>query len=142
MIWKSIQAEGGRRAMPKVALAESLTDWNSLIVNAGRHEADDPELAKHLEALRGVLEKTLETAALQQRLDAERQVTTRVLSNAKEQGKELAMRVRLRLKALYGPTSPSLHGFGIRPRPHGKGAPENKIQLPLRSSPAPRDSEE
>jgi uncharacterized protein YfdQ (DUF2303 family) len=128
--------------MPKVALADSLTDWNNLIVNASRHEADDPELAKYLEALRGVLAKTLETAAIQQKLDAERQVTTRMLSTSKEEGKELAMRVRLRLKAMYGPTSPSLHGFGIRPRPHGKRAPQTKIQLPLHSAPAPGDSEE
>ena len=128
--------------MPKVALSETLIDWNSLIVNAGRHEADDPELAKQLEALRGVLDKAREAAALQQRLDAERQITTRTLLNAKAQGKDLAARIRFKLKAMYGATSPLLHTFGIRPRPLRKGADQPKIQLPAPSAPAARDPEE
>ena len=128
--------------MPKVALAETLTDWNNLIANASVHEADDPGLAEHLEALRVVLEQAKDAAALQQRLDAERQVTTRALSDAKTKGKELAMRIRSKLKAIYGPTSPSLHGFGMTPRPHPKGAPQPKVQLPAPSPPAAREPEE
>jgi hypothetical protein len=128
--------------MPKVSLADSVTDWNNLIANASLHAADAPAMAVWIEELRVIQERALETEALRQRLDGERQAATRTLSDAKRQGKLLAIKIRSQLKAIYGPTSPSLHGFGIRPRPHPKGAPLNEIQLPAPSSPAARDSEE
>jgi hypothetical protein len=128
--------------MPKVSLADSVNDWNNLIANASRHAADAPAMAVWIEELRVIQEQALETEALRMRLDAERQVATHTLSDAKRQGKLLAIKIRSQLKAIYGPTSPALSGFGIRPRPHPKGAPLNEIQLPAPSSPAARDPEE
>jgi hypothetical protein len=128
--------------MPKVSLADSVTDWNNLIANASRHAADAPAMAAWIEELRVIQERALETEALRLRLESERQTATRTLSDAKREGKLLAIKIRSQLKAIYGPTSPLLHGFGIRPRPHPKGAPLNEIQLPAPSSPAARDSEE
>jgi hypothetical protein len=128
--------------MPKVSLADSATDWNNLIDSASLHAADAPAMAAWIEELRAVRERALETEALRLRLESERQVATRTLSDAKRQGKLLAIKIRSQLKAIYGPTSPSLHGFGIRPRPHPKGAPLNEIQLPAPNSPVDRDPEE
>lgn len=102
--------------MPKVALAESLVEWESLIANASVHAADDPELGRHLEELRGVLQRAQETEALRARLNAQRQVATRTLAVAKVQGKRLTSRIRSKLKAIHGLDSELLAGFGMRPR--------------------------
>src|SRR4051794_17302082 len=61
-----------RRAMPKVALAESMSDWETLIANASAHASDIPELGQKLEALRTVLEHAKATYARQQELEGER----------------------------------------------------------------------
>jgi CHASE3 domain sensor protein len=115
--------------MPKVALADSLMDWESLIANASVHEGDDPTLAKNLEALRAVLEHAKETAAYQLHLKAERQVATQALAQDKAQGKHLAMQVRHSLRAIYTAKGPRLAAFGMKPRPLAKGAAPPKPQF-------------
>ena len=107
--------------MPKVALADSLSDWESLIANASIHEADDPILARNLAALRTVLEHAKETAAYRLHLEAERQVATQALAEDKAQGKHLAMQVRHSLRAIYTAKGPRLASFGMKPRPLAKG---------------------
>lgn len=121
--------------MPKVALADSLTDWESLIANASIHEADDPLLAQNLAALREVLEHAKETAALCQHLDAERQLATTALNRDKEQGKALAMRVRHSLRAIYTAKGPRLASFGMKPRPIPKGQTAPKPRFPAPDEP-------
>jgi hypothetical protein len=102
--------------MPKVALAESLAEWESLLVNASVHAADDPELSRHLEELRSVLARAQETEALRLHLEAERQLATRTLGEAKMQGKRLTSRIRSKLKAIHGWDGERLTSFGMRPR--------------------------
>ncbi len=121
--------------MPKVALADSLTDWETLIANASIHEADDPVLARNLAALREVLEHAKEASARRQSLDAERQILTAALARDKEQGKELAMRVRHSLRAIYTPKGPRLASFGMKPRPLPKGQPAPKPRFPVSDEP-------
>ena len=108
--------------MPKVALADSLLDWETLIANASVHEADDALLAHNLAQLRDLLKHAQETAAQRAHLDAERQLATQVLAKDTIRGKKLAERVRHALRASYGATSPRLVGFGMKPRPLAKGA--------------------
>jgi hypothetical protein len=129
--------------MPKVSLADSVNDWNNLIANASRHAADAPAMAVWIEELRVIQEQALETEALRMRLDAERQVATHTLSDAKRQGKLLAIKIRSQLKAIYGPTSPALSGFGIRPRRIRKGRLSTRFSsprppLPRRATPKNR----
>jgi hypothetical protein len=118
--------------MPKVALADSLMDWENLIANASIHEADDPVLARNLEALRAVLEHAKKTAAYRLHLEAERQVATQALDQDKAQGKELAMRVRHSLRAIYTAKGPRLAGFGMKPRPLAKreAPPKPHFEVP------------
>lgn len=115
--------------MPKVALADSLMDWEKLIANASVHEADDPTLARNLAALRVVLERAKETAAYRLRLEAERQVATQSLAEDKTQGKHLAMQVRHSLRAIYSAKGPRLAAFGMKPRPLAKGEAPPKPQF-------------
>jgi hypothetical protein len=121
--------------MPKVALAESLVDWQTLIANASVHAADDVQLGEHLEQLRVILQRAQETEALRLRLEAERQTATRMLTDAKIQGKKMTSRIRSKLKAIYGTTSDQLIGFGIRPRPSARGEARPTIQV-SKSSPS------
>jgi hypothetical protein len=107
--------------MPKVALADSLTDWETLIANGSVHEGDDPVLAQNLAALREVLDHAKETQAQRMRLQAEHQIASSVLAQDKEQGKELAMRVRCSLRAIYSAKGPRLAEFGMKARPLAKG---------------------
>lgn len=107
--------------MPRVALADSLTDWETLIANASIHEADDVVLAQNLAALREVLEHAKKTAARRLHLDAERQAATQELTEDKAKGKKLAERVRHSLRAIYGANGPLLAAFGMKPRPLAKG---------------------
>jgi CHASE3 domain sensor protein len=115
--------------MPKVALADSLIDWENLIANASVHEADDPVLARNLAALRAVLAHAKETAAYRLHLEAERQVATQALAQDKMQGKHLAMQVRHSLRAIYTARGPRLAAFGMKPRPLAKGAAPPKPQF-------------
>jgi hypothetical protein len=107
--------------MPKVALAESMSDWETLIANAGAHASDIPELGQNLEALRAVLEHAKETYARQQRLEGERRLATQTLAEDKARGKELAMLIRSHLRGIYGANSARLPAFGMKPRPLAKG---------------------
>lgn len=118
--------------MPKVALADSLTDWETLIATASVHEADDAVLARNLAALREVLEHAKETEARRLRLEAERQVATSALARDKNQGKDIAARVRQSLRAIYGAKGPRLAGFGMKARPLAKGEapPKPRFQAP------------
>jgi hypothetical protein len=115
--------------MPKVALADSLVDWEKLIANASVHEADDPILAQNLEALRVVLERAKETAALRLRLEAESRAATQALAEDKTRGKDLASRVRHSLRAIYTARGPRLPAFGMKPRPIAKGQASPKPQF-------------
>lgn len=78
-------------------------------------------LAQNLAALREVLEHAKGTAARRQHLDAERQLATAALNQDKEQGKNLAARVRHSLRAIYTAKGPRLASFGMKPRPLAKG---------------------
>ena len=107
--------------MPKVALADSTIDWETLLANASQH-ADQPGLGERLDELRTVLARTRELDIRRARLTGERQQATQELAAAKEEGKRLASRIRSQLKAMYGATNGRLAGFGMKPRPSAKDA--------------------
>ncbi len=109
--------------MPKVALADTLTDWDVLLANAGPLAEGDPQLALHLEKLRAVLGHTRDTADRRRHLEGQLRQATQDLEADKAAGKDLAFRIRAKLKAIHGPTSPTLLAYGITPRPAGRHAP-------------------
>lgn len=115
--------------MPKVALADSTTDWETLLTNASRH-ADLPGLGERLGELHTVLERARELDSRRARLAGERQQATQELAAAKEEGKRLASRIRSQLKAVYGPTNGRLTEFGMKARPSARNAPPPSVILP------------
>ncbi len=107
--------------MPKVSIAESLSDWEGLLTSAGSAPLDDAVLGGNLEELRTLLEQAKELYALRMRLEGERRAAAQALAETTEQAKTVASRIRSTLKGVYGYTNPQIISFGIKPRPLARG---------------------
>jgi len=101
--------------MPKVALADTLFDWESLLVAATEKGAGVPGLEVHLAKLRAAIAQGRELDALRQRLQAERQKATQDLAATRLDGDDLAIRIRELLVATFGPRAEELVQFGVQP---------------------------
>ena len=116
--------------MPKVALADTLVDWDSLIAAARRQVVKYPEIMPVLEAMERLRDRSKTLEAERQSLQARRQVATQELREAREEGKDVAIRLRAMMKYLLGTRNEGLVEFNIRPRrPYGrrkKGSPPKK----------------
>ena len=127
--------------MPKVALADTLTDWDVLLANAGPLAEGDPQLALHLEKLRAVLGHTRDTADRRRHLEGQLRQATQDLEADKAAGKDLAFRIRAKLKAIHGPTSPrSSPTASHRVRPAATRRPPSLPALPKLSASKPSKS--
>jgi hypothetical protein len=125
--------------MPKIALADSLDDWEKLITNAGALFEDVPDMEDLVLELRKVLERTRELGALRDRLESQQQLTTQQIKESQKEGDKLARRIRHNVKAVHGPTSPRLLGYGVKPRPAARDESPSEPTLPPRrkKKPAP-----
>jgi hypothetical protein len=103
--------------MPKVAIAESLSDWEGLVSSAGDLPLDDALLSEHLAELRTLLAQAKELHARRMELEGERRAAAQALGKVTGQAKTIAGRIRSKLKGVYGPNSSQLLRFGIKPRP-------------------------
>ncbi len=102
--------------MPKVAIADTFSDWDKLLAAAAEHAETVPGLKPRLAALTAINEKARALEALRLRLKADRQVATQDLHATREEGKDLAMAVRSLLKASFGADFEGLVAFNVRPR--------------------------
>jgi uncharacterized coiled-coil DUF342 family protein len=106
--------------MPKEALADTLVDWDQLIEGASSHGPKRPEIKQLLEALRERRDRAKELDHERQSLQARRQKATQDLRQVREEGKELASRLRSMLKSVLGSQNEALVQFNVRPRrPYG-----------------------
>jgi len=106
--------------MPKVALADTLVDWDSLIAAARRRVAKHPEIMPVLEVLESLRDRSKALRAECQSLQARRQAATQELNQAREEGQESARRLRSILKSALGTQNEALVEFNVRPRrPYG-----------------------
>ena len=119
--------------MPKVALADSLNDWDKLIANAGELFEGIPDMEDLVIELRKVLARTRELAALRDHLESQQQLTTRQIKDSQIEGNELARRIRYNVKAVHGCRSPRLLRYGVKPRPAGRDDKPEEPFLPARS---------
>jgi hypothetical protein len=107
--------------MPKVAIAESLSDWEGLLTSAGSIPLEDAVLGENLEELRILLAQAKELHAQRERLEGERRAAAKALAETTQQAKMMARRIRSKLKGVYGFTNPQLIRFGVKPRPLARG---------------------
>jgi hypothetical protein len=108
--------------MPKVAIAESLSDWESLLTSASGIPFDDALLGEQLAELRTLLEQAKELHARRMQLEGERRATARALEEITGRAKTMASRIRSKLKGVYGFNSGQLIRFGMKPRPLARDA--------------------
>jgi hypothetical protein len=113
--------------MPKVALADTLHDWEILLRAAAKHR-DQKKMYVHLDKLQAALDRLRELQALRESLLAQSQRATQEMAEACEEGKVASIEVRSLLRAILGPQSEALVEYNIRPRrkrgPRKKRAPE------------------
>lgn len=102
--------------MPKIALADELQEWESLLTAAEPYTEDFPELRERLAGLRVTLDRLRGLDDLKARLAAERQRATQELDEGREQGKEQVRQIRNFFKSSLGTKTKELTRFGIRVR--------------------------
>jgi hypothetical protein len=124
--------------MPKVALADTLLEWDGLLTAAAEKGAGVAGLEDRLAQLRAALERARELDARRQRLEAERQQATQELAAIRREGQDLTTGIRGMLLATFGPRWQGLVQFGIRPFPtRRRSAASRKASAPPSDSTEP-----
>jgi hypothetical protein len=119
--------------MPKMSFAQQTDGWETLTINSDKAESEHPGLAP----IRAELAAAL--AEVKKRRHAHRRLRSRMLVEAKRmreatvRGEEAEKRLRRFLQAVYGPASPELLRFGLKPR---KGRKPEKPDSSLLPEPA------
>lgn len=101
--------------MPKESLALTVHQWQQILDASDANGADLAFLEPQRGELRELLERAKSLSVRQAALAAERQQVTRELDAVKEQGRELATRLRLGIRQQYG-EGEKLIEFGLLPR--------------------------
>ncbi len=116
--------------MPKVALADTLQDWEGLLAAATEKGTGVPGLEDRLAELRSALERARNLDARRQRLQAESQQATQDLTATRQDGEDLTIAIRGMLLAAFGPAWKGLVQFGIRPRSGRRRSPPARKASP------------
>ncbi len=116
--------------MPKIAWAETTTDWEELL-RAAEPYGDVKGLKVHLAELRAALSGVQERQALRLELKARRQRATQEMEETREAGKIVAIQIRSLLRGILGHTNERLVQFKVRPRRR------KDPQAPAPSDPSP-----
>lgn len=115
--------------MPKVALADTFHDWESLL-RAAAELKDQKGLHEHLDKLQAAYERLRELDAERASLQARHQQATQEMGEVKEAGKVAAVELRSVLKGILGHGNERLVQFNMRPirkrGPRRKAATEPK----------------
>ena len=111
--------------MPKVALADTLLDWDVLIRAARQKMDGQPEISAVLDQLEERLQRLRALDVERQALEARRRQVQKDLDAARHEGNDLASRARSFLKSRMGAGDERLLEFRVRPRrPYGKRKPK------------------
>jgi hypothetical protein len=115
--------------MPKVALADTFHNWESLL-RAADELRDQKGMHVHLDKLQDAYERLRELDAFRESLKAQRQQATQEMREVKEAGKVAAVEVRSLLIAIFGHGNERLVQFNMSPRrkrgPRRKASTETK----------------
>ena len=119
--------------MPKMSFVQQIDGWEVLINNAGTVEAEHPEITTVRAELRTALNEAKKSREAQRRLRSRMVAETKRLHAAVKRGQQAEQRLRRFLQAVYGPSNPLLHRFGLKTRKARKDAPE-MVSSPLLES--------
>lgn len=111
--------------MPKVALADTLVDWEMLIRAARQKMDGQPQITAILDQLEERLARLKALDAERQALEARRRQVQKELDLARQEGNDFASRARSFLKSMMGANNERLLEYRVRPRrPYGKRKPK------------------
>lgn len=102
--------------MPKEALSDVLQGWDLLAGNLKKHAEVPPLLQELASELQKMREETLRLTAEHKKLQAETQITSRLVQESIQKGKSMERRLRSHLKGIYGDKAEALIKYGIQPR--------------------------
>jgi hypothetical protein len=100
--------------MPKVALADTFHDWESLL-RAAEQFRDQKGLHEHLDKLQAAYDRLRGLEAERVDLQARQQRATQEMGEVKDAGKVAAIEVRSVLKGILGHANERLVQFNVRP---------------------------
>lgn len=102
--------------MRKVALADSLKEWDSIVVHMDeRPELQTPQFRELRDALAATAEMTRLLAQKQDSLKGLRQAVTQQLRITRSQGQDLAIKIQAAAKSCFGHRWPGLSLFNVKP---------------------------
>jgi hypothetical protein len=124
--------------MPKLAYADLIRDWESLIDAAESVAAERGDFEPYLGTLRQHLAMMKELKARQDSANATRQVCTQLLEHGTEDGKAFAISLRGAVRAKLGAYNERLVQFGMTPvrRRRGSRTPGEQARV-LEDEPTP-----
>jgi uncharacterized protein (UPF0335 family) len=102
--------------MSKESFANTIRQWERLIAASEANAAELDYLVAEREELRQMLERVKKLKQEQDALTAAKQQVTRSLDAAKDDGREIAVRMRHGLRIRYGHKDEKLVQFGLKPR--------------------------
>lgn len=102
--------------MPKVSLADSLREWDSLLTGVDENEALDVAYLRELRTrLAAAVEAIRQLAAEQADLEARRRGVTQQLRITRQTGEDIAVELRSAIRGLLGHRNERLVRYNIRP---------------------------
>ncbi len=102
--------------MRKVALADTLTDWDFILAQMDKHpELQAPQFRELRDALAATAEMTRRLAQQQQNLEGLRQAVTQQLRITRGEGQDLVIKIQAAAKSCFGHRWAGLSLFRIRP---------------------------
>ncbi len=101
--------------MPKTSLADFVTDWEKLLKNVTDTAAELPNIDVYKTPLDQMLAEAKDGLALAAARVGVKQQETQDRQTLMKEGKEAASKLRLAIKAHFGPKSERLLQYGIKP---------------------------
>jgi len=102
--------------MRKIAIADELHAWDSLLAEIDKHaELQTPQFRELRDALAAAAEMTRRLALEQENLEGRRLAVTRQLQITRGDGQDLVIKIRAAVKSCFGHRWAGLALFRIRP---------------------------
>lgn len=102
--------------MPRISFAQQIDEWEALTGNAVTSGDEHPAFTAVLGELVGALNDAKKSRAAYRRLRTKMLLEAKRMREAIARGQDAEQRLRRFLQAVYGPASPQLHRFGLKPR--------------------------
>ena len=120
--------------MAKSSIADALVGWEKALLNIKATASDAPGIAVYTAPLEKILEDAKNLSASLEGHKAMKQQESRDRAALMQQGNRQVSRIRLALKAFFGPNSERIIEYGGRPRLPARRRPIRRTRPRSRAS--------